>query len=309
MRAVFFGTAEFACPSLKLLSERHEVSLVITQPDRPAGRKGRLRQAPVKLQADKLGLNVAQPVSINSEVGLTLLNEAAPDVIVVVAYGQILRQQVFTLPPLGTINIHASLLPKYRGAAPINWAIINGETETGVSSFLIEAGVDTGNILLQRAIPIGMDETAGELHARLAVLGAQVLLDTLAGLETETIHPRVQHPAAGTAAPKLTRETGRINWGKDAKAIHNQVRGMNPWPGAFTYLGKRRVKIHRTKLTGIARGQLTPGRVRQPESDQQLLVATADNLLQILEIQPQGHRCMSGRDFLNGRHGQPTSFS
>jgi methionyl-tRNA formyltransferase len=308
VRVVFLGTAEFACPSLKLLSERHEVPLVITQPDRPAGRKGRLRQAPVKLQADKLGLNVAQPVSINSEVGLTILNELSPDVIVVVAYGQILCEQIFTLPPLGTINIHASLLPKYRGAAPINWAIIKGETQTGVSSFLIETGVDTGKILLQRAIPIGVDETAGELHDRLAVLGAQVLLDTLAGIKTETIHPQVQHLAAGTAAPKLTHEDGRINWGKGAKAVHNQVRGMNPWPGAFTYLGERRVKIHRAKLTGIACGQLTPGQVQQPESDR-LLVATADNLLQILEIQPQGRRRMSGQDFLNGRHGQPTSFS
>lgn len=299
MRLVFLGTSTFACPALRVLAETHKICLVITQPDRPAGRRGQLRPPAMKVEAARLGLPIEQPERINSEEGLRLLREADPEVIVVAAYGQILREAVFSLPPSGTINIHASLLPRYRGAAPVNWAIICGEEETGVSTFLIEEGLDTGKVLLKSAVPIGRDETAGELHDRLAALGAQLILDTLAGIEAGILKPILQREEGACLAPKLTREDGRIDWERSAQEIHNQVRGMNPWPGAFTHLGAKRVKVHRTSLTGVARGEASPGGITLQETHR-LLVGTGDELLEILEIQRESRPRMSGHDFLNG---------
>lgn len=303
MRLVFLGAAAFACPCLKALAKAHEIALVITQPSRPAGRKQTLTPPAVKLEADRLRLRVAQPERINSEEGLRLLQEAAPDVIVVTAYGQILREAVFTLPPLGTVNVHASLLPRYRGAAPINWAIMRGEKETGVTTFLIEAGLDTGKILLQKALPIGKDETAGELHDRLAALGAEVILATLVGLEAGALQPVPQDEKEATLAPRLTRGDGRIDWRKRAQEIHDQVRGMNPWPGAFTQLGAKRMKVHRTARTDIGRGEVLPGEIALRKTGR-LLVGTGDELLEILEIQRESRPRMSGRDLLNGLRGE-----
>jgi len=299
LRLVFLGTSAFACPSLLALATVHEIALVITQPDRRAGRKQELSRSPVGLEADRLGLPVAQPERINSKETLRLLRQAAPEVIVVAAYGQILREAVFSLPPLGTINIHASLLPRYRGAAPINWAIIRGEVETGITTFLIEAGLDTGKILLQRAVSIGRDEAAGELHERLSFLGSEGILDTLAGLEAKTLEPVAQNDKEATVAPMLRREDGLIDWQKRALELHNQVRGMNPWPGAYTHLEEARVKVHRTALTGVADGKVRPGEIVLRETGR-LLVGTADNLLEILEIQRESHPRMTGCAFLNG---------
>ena len=299
MRLVFLGTSAFACPSLLALATVHEISLVITQPDRRVGRKQELSRPLVGLEADRLGLPVAQPEKINSEETLRLLRQAAPEVIVVAAYGQILREGVFALSPFGTINIHASLLPRYRGAAPINWAIIRGEVETGITTFLIEAGLDTGKILLQRAVSIGWDETAGELHERLSFLGSEMILDTLAGLEAKTLEPVAQDEKEATVAPMLRREDGLISWHKRAQELHNQVRGMNPWPGAYTHLEEARVKVHRTALTGVADGKVRPGEIVLRETGR-LLVGTADDLLEILEIQRESHPRMTGRAFLNG---------
>lgn len=299
MRLVFLGTSAFACPSLLALATVHEITLVVTQPDRCAGRKQELSRPLVGLEADRLGLPVAQPERINSKETLRLLRQAAPEVIVVAAYGQILTEAVFALSPLGTINIHASLLPRCRGAAPINWAIIRGEVETGITTFLIEAGLDTGKILLQRAVSIGWDETAGELHERLSFLGSEVILDTLAGLEAKTLEPVAQDEKEATVAPMLRREDGLISWQKRALELHNQVRGMNPWPGAYTHLEEARVKVHRTALTGVADGKVRPGEIVLRETGR-LLVGTADDLLEILEIQRESHPRMTGRAFLNG---------
>ena len=302
MNIVFLGTSAFACPALRSLTELHEVSLVVTQPDRPAGRHGALRASPVKDEAARLGLLIAQPVKVNDPTTLGRLEEIAPDVMVVAAYGQLLKRPLFSLPPFGTINIHASLLPRYRGAAPINWAIIRGETETGVTTFLIDEGMDTGKILLQRATPIGEDETAGELHDRLAKMGGELIVDTLGRMERGRVEPRPQEGGSSTA-PRLTREDGRVDWNKTAKEIHDQVRGMNPWPGAFACIGAERVKLHRTVLTGIGRGEVLPGEIALRETGR-LLAGTADRLLEVVELQRASRSRIDGRAFLNGLRGE-----
>jgi len=303
MRLVFLGTSAFACPALCVLAEAHDVVLVITQPDRPAGRRRLLCPPAIKVAASELGLKVAQPERINSPDGLDILGNAAPDAIVVASYGQLLRKAVFSLPPLGTINIHASLLPRYRGAAPINWAIINGEQETGITTFLIDKGMDTGKILMKEPLAIGKDETAGELHDRLATLGAKVIIETLNGIQGKTLAPTVQNEDEATLAPKLCREDGKIDWTQAAQEIHNWVRGMNPYPGAFTLLGKETVKVHRTLVTGIGCGDVPPGEIALKETGR-LLVGTGDDLIEIIEVQHESRPRVSGRDFLNGLRGE-----
>ena len=303
MRLVFLGTSAFACPALTALAKVHEIALVITQPDRPAGRKRELRSPAVKVEAARLGLSIAQPERVSDDEGLELLRKADPEVIIVASYGQILREAVFSLPSFGTINIHASLLPRFRGAAPINWAIIRGEEQTGITTFLIDEGMDTGKILIKRPLAIGKDETAGELHDRLAVLGAQVILDTLNGIEAGTLKSTLQDDEVASLAPKLTRKDGRIDWGKGAHEIHNQVRGMNPWPSAFTHLGNERVKVHRTAITGVGCGDTLSGEIPLRETGR-LLVGTKDELIEILEVQRESRPRMSGRDFLNGLRGE-----
>jgi len=302
VRIVFLGTSAFACPALRALAKAHDVALIITQPDRPGGRKRELRPSAVKTASLDLGLPLAQPERINSEEGIALLREAAPKAIVVASYGQFLSTKVFSLPPRGTINIHASLLPRYRGAAPINLAIIRGETETGVTTFFIEKGMDSGEILVQRSCAIGPDETAGELHDRLADLGAEAILETLRSIEEGTAHPTPQREEEATLAPKLSRADGEMDWTKRACDIHNLVRGLNPWPGAFTHLGGETVKIHRTTLTGIGRGKVEPGMIALQETGR-LLVGTGDDLIEILEIQREGRPRTSGKAFLNGLRG------
>lgn len=299
MKLAFLGTSDFACPALEALACAHDVRLVVTQPDRPAGRGERLKAPPVKELAARLGLRVAQPLKASSDEAVMLLREAAPDVIVVAAYGQILRRSVFLLPPLGTINIHASLLPRHRGAAPVNWAIIRGDRETGVTTFLIEEGLDTGRILLQRSVPIGRDETAGELHDRLALLGADLIVETLERMEKGRIEALAQDEGRATLAPKLEREDGLIDWTFEAQRIHDQVRGMNPWPGAFTRLRDERLKVHRTAIIGVRRGAFRPGAIALAETGR-LLVAASDELVELLEVQKESRPRMSGRDLLNG---------
>jgi methionyl-tRNA formyltransferase len=303
VRLVFLGTSAFACPALRALSQTHEVALVITQPDRPAGRKRNLRPSAVKVTANELGIKIAQPERINNLEGLSALHDAAPEAIVVASYGQLLRRDVFSLPPFGTINIHASLLPRFRGAAPINWAILCGEEETGITTFLIDEGMDTGKILLKRSLSIGKDETAGELHDRLARLGAQVIIETLSGIEDGTLEPTPQNEEEASLAPKLCREDGRIDWTQKAQEIHNRVRGMNPYPGAFTLLGDETVKVHRTATTGIGAGDTLPGAIALQETGR-LLVGTGDELIELLEVQRACRPRVTGRDFLNGLRGE-----
>ncbi len=299
MRIVFIGTALFACPSLDELAETHEVALVVTQPDRPAGRKHELKPPAIKVAAKKLGLRVIQPVQINSDHSIGALRAAEPEAIVVAAYGQILRRVVFSLPAQGTINIHASLLPRYRGAAPIPWAIIHGDDVTGITTFLIDEGIDTGKILLSESLSIDSDETANDLHDRLAVLGSRVVLRTLSKIESGDINPIPQQEKDASLAPKLLRDDGLLDWERDARDLHNKVRGMNPWPGAFTYLGGEKMKLHRTLLTGIKCGEVVPGEIALRETGR-LLVGTGDELLQVIEIQREGRPRMHGGDFLNG---------
>ena len=299
MNVVFVGTSTFACPALKAVAEEHNVRLVVTQPDRPVGRHATLAPPAIKQVAGHLGLEVYQPERINQDEAVTRLAAVPADAFVVAAYGQLLRPRVFDLPRLGTINIHASLLPAYRGAAPVHWAIIRGETVTGITTFLIDKGMDTGEMLLARSIAIEPDETTGELEPRLAELGAIAILNTLAGLENGEISPSPQPEHGVSFAPMLAREDGRIDWSLPAQAIHNLVRGTNPWPGAWTTLDNERVKLHRSHPTSIARGPVAGGQIG-PREDGRLLVGTGDRLIEILEIQREGKPRTSGAAFLNG---------
>ncbi len=307
MRLVFLGTSSFARPALAALVDRHEIPLVVTQPDRPAGRRGGLRPSPIKEEAVPLGLPIFQPERINADGSLERLRAAAPEAIVVAAYGQLLKPGVFELAPLGTINVHASLLPAYRGAAPINWAIIRGETTTGITTFLIDAGMDTGDLLLQRRLDIDPEETAGELEARLARLGAEVVVETLEGLQGGRITPRSQPEEGVSMAPRLSRDDGRIDWTAAARRIHDLVRGTSPWPGAWTLLEGERVKVHRTARTEVESGPISPGEIGLRGTDR-LLVGTGDRLLEILEIQREGRPRIDGAAFLHGLRG-PASFT
>lgn len=307
MKIAFLGTSTFACPALRALSEQYEIGLVATQPDRPAGRHAKLHPSPIKELALELGLPLAQPSRINNPDGLEALRVCAPDAIVVASYGQLLKPAVFDLPPLGTLNIHASLLPAYRGAAPVNWALIHGESQTGVTTFYIEKGLDTGDVLLSRAIEIGPDEDALHLESRLSLLGAELILETLQGLERGDLEAVVQPEEGVSLAPTLTREDGHINWSSSAHAIHNLVRGTVPWPGAWTCLGKRRVKLHKTRVLDSDAGPIAPGAIGLPEANR-LIVGTQDRLLEVLEIQREGKPRVCGTDFLHGLH-LPARFS
>lgn len=284
-------------PALERLCQAFGVLLVIAQPDRPAGRGLRLSSPPTVAAARRLGLPILQPNTINAPPALDQLRALNLDVLVVAAFGQFLAPPVLSLPRLGCVNLHASLLPRYRGAAPVAWAIIRGERETGVTTFLLDEGMDTGPILLQRAVPIGEEETAGELEGRLAALGAELLVETLHGLAAGTIHPRPQ-PAEGTLAPKLHKEDGRIRWTWDARQIHNLVRGTNPWPGAQTTLRERLVKVHHTRVVAGEGSAGAPGEIL-PRRDR-LVAAAGSGALEVLELQPAGCRILSGREFING---------
>jgi len=302
VRIVFLGTGSFACPALKAMADAHDVALVVTQPDRPAGRGGGLREPPAKELATRLGLPILQPERVKADDAVEAIRAASPDVAVVAAYGQILKERVFAIPSLGTINIHASLLPAYRGAAPVHWAIVRGETETGVTTFFIDAGMDTGDMLLQRGLDIGPDETAGALERRLAEVGASLILDTLDGVDAGTLSATPQPDEGVSLAPMLRREDGRVDWTKSAAEIHNLIRGTNPWPGAWTKLGEERVKVHASARTGIGRGSAEPGEIALGETGR-LLVGTGGELIELLEVQREGRPRIDGKAFLNGLRG------
>ena len=306
MKLAFFGTSAFACAALCAIDDQYGIKLVVTQPDRPAGRHAKLRSSPVKQVALERGLTLIQPKNVNDPEPLEILRSLSLDAIVVASYGQLLKAAVFDLPRLRTINIHASLLPAYRGAAPVNWAIMNGEEQTGISTFFIEKGLDTGDILMMKSLDIGSDETAAELEDRLANLGADVILKTLAGLQRGSLQAKPQLQQRVSLAPSLTRENGHIEWHQSANRIHNLVRGTLPWPGAWTQLGTHRVKIHRTSLTDMPSGVLESGQIGLPETNR-LLVGTEDNVLEIMKLQREGKSSVSGQDFLHGLR-LPASF-
>jgi methionyl-tRNA formyltransferase len=297
MRLVFLGTPAFAVPTLERTVEAgHEVLEVVTQPDRPRGRGQQPAAPPVKEAALRLGLPVYQPERVRRPEAVEHLRELAPEAMVVVGYGQIIPQSVIDIAPLGIINVHASLLPKYRGAGPIQWAIVNGETRTGVTTMRIDAGLDTGDMLLKAETGIAPDETAIELGRRLAVMGADLLVETLAGLKTGTIVPEKQDDSQATHAPLLKREDGRLDWSAGAVAVHNRVRGLQPWPGAFTSFRGQTLHLWKTRTAGGNRG--AAGHIL---SLRPLLVASGDGELELLEVQMEGQKRMSGADFVNGQ--------
>jgi methionyl-tRNA formyltransferase len=305
MRIIFLGTPQFAVPTLdRIVAAGHTVSLVVTQPDRPRGRKQERIPSPVKNAAERHAIPVYQPERIRQPEAVAYLKELAPDAMVVVGYGQIIPQSIIDLAPLGIINVHASLLPELRGAAPIQWSIARGCKRTGVTTMLINAGLDTGDILLQWETPIGPDETAPELSARLAEAGADLLVRTLADLCAGTIQPRPQDDSHATYAPILKKEDGRIDWGHPAQQIHDLIRGFQPWPGARTSFRGQSLHLWRSRLIHGQRqipdlhGELPPGALIQKQGV--YAVAGDGAVLELLEVQLEGRKKMPAELFANG---------
>ena len=297
-RVVFMGTPEFSVPCLRALAEHCEVIGVVTQPDRPRGRGQKLRPSPVKAWAEDHGLPVYQPEKIKTEEFTAQLEELKPDLMVVVAFGQILSQRILDIPAYGCINVHASLLPRYRGAAPMQWCLINGEKKTGVTTMFMDAGLDTGDMLLKREVEISDSMNLEELHDALMEEGAELLVETLERLSDGTLPREKQEDRLSNYAPMLTKETGHIDWTKSAREIHNLVRGLDSWPGAYTFLKGEKYKIWRTKVAGEA-AKASAGEVFCADA-KGLLVATGDGMLQILEIQAPGGKRMRTEDYLRG---------
>ena len=295
LRAVFMGTSPFARPTLSALNNSEEVIAVITQPDRPRGRGQAIAPPPAKELALDLGLQILQPERVKDPQFIAQLEGLEPDVIVVAAFGQILPPAVLDLPRLGCVNIHPSLLPNYRGAAPINWAIINGESKTGVTTYLMDEGMDTGAVLLVREVEIGADETAEELGARLADVGGELVVETIKGLTEGTLQPIPQNEKGASYAPLLKKTDGLIQWEEEAGQIRNRIRGMVPWPVAFTWWKGKRMKLFRAR-TGHVAG--APGEITS--TDGGLEVACGKGSLFIEELQLEGGRKMGWEEFTRG---------
>jgi methionyl-tRNA formyltransferase len=297
MKLVFCGTPEFAVGTLEaVIAAGHDLQLVVCQPDRAAGRGMELQLGAVKAAALRHGLPVVQPEKIKKNVEFRERLEAiAPDAILVVAYGRIIPDWMLALPKFGCINLHGSLLPKYRGAAPIQWAVANGETLTGVTTMLLDAGLDTGPMLLAEVVPIAPEETAADLFESLAEVGSKLMVKTLAGLECGTITPIEQNHAAATLAPILTRDDGRMDFSRTATELLNRWRGFQPWPGAFTSLRGKKLIVHRMK---VAAGDGNEGEL-QVDGDR-LLVGCRGSLLELVEVQMEGKKRMAAGEFLRG---------
>ena len=295
------GTPEAAVPSLRrLLKDGHEIVAVWTQPDRPAGRGKKLHQSPVKQFALEHGLTVHQPTKIKTQEARELFASHAADAAIVVAYGRILPPEFLEAHHYGCINVHFSLLPKYRGAAPVNWAIVNGEKETGVTTMRIVSELDAGPVLLQSSIEIGAGETAPELMSRLAETGAELLVETLEGIDHIELKP--QRTEDVTYAPMLTREDGLIDWAMNAVAVERRVRGFQPWPNAHTTLDSRRLIIRQASAEVPQQISDQPGRVVEAHGDRLVIACGAGTALRISDLQPEDSRRMSARDFINGSH-------
>lgn len=300
MKAVFMGTPDFAVGALRRLYEDgHEILAVVTQPDKPQGRKMVMTPPAVKAEALRLGLPVYQPKKIRDAESIAYLEKLAPDVIVVAAFGQIIPKAILDLPKYGCLNIHASLLPKYRGAAPIQWAIIDGEKETGVTIMRMDEGLDTGDMLTKCIVPITEEETGGSLFDKLSTAGAELLSTTLKRLETEEIPGEKQPAESPTAyAGMIKRDTGRIDWTKDAAYLERLVRGLTPWPGCSTGLHDKQLKLWKCRV-GAAGTEGAPGTVCEVKKDA-LCVQTGDGVLEILELQLEGKKRMDAATFLRG---------
>lgn len=309
MAIIFFGTPQFAVPSLKaLIDEKEDIAFVVTQPDRVRGRGHVLSSPPVKELAISCGLNIIQPVKIRDEDFYEKLRSINPEFIIVVAYGKILPEEILNIPKLGCINVHASLLPKYRGAAPIQWALIKGERVTGITTMRMDKGLDTGDILLKAELEIIDDDTSETLFEKLSELGAKTLIETIKGMKEGKIKPVPQTKEA-SYAPPLKKEDGKIDWNRSADELFNFVRGVYPWPSAYCYLNSERIKIIRvrrqkeflkSRKTFWGAGEAVPGKIIKA-SDGELIVETGKGFLVIEELQPEGKKVMSAMAFLLGR--------
>ena len=300
MKIVFMGTPEFAVPCLQTLAESsHEVAAVFTQPDKPKGRGYKMIPTPVKAAAEEYGLPVYQPLSLrkgeDAEQSMKILNDIAPDLIVVTAYGQILPKEILDLPRYGCINIHASLLPKYRGAAPINWVLLNGETVTGVTSMQMSEGLDTGDMLIRKSTDIGKNETYEELYARLSAMGGEVLAETLEAVENGTLVPEKQDDALSCYSPMIRKEMSALDFSKTAAEVHNTIRGVT----GFAMLGDKRIKVFRSEISDNIAPDAGDGTIVDTE---RFSVKCGDGrLVTFLEVQPEGKKRMKTEDFIRGR--------
>ncbi len=298
MRVVFMGTPEFSVPCLRqLIADGHKVTGVFTQPDKPKGRGNKLTPPPVKVYAEQQNIPVFQPRSMRDGEAVRILEQLQPELIVVTAFGKILPPEVLNFPKYGCINIHASLLPRYRGAAPIQWCVLNGETVSGVTSMQMDAGLDTGDMLLQSQISVTENMTSGQLHDALSELGAQVLSDTLDALLRGELHPQKQDDSLSNYAPMLSKELCPIDFSLPAQQVHNRIRGLNPWPLATVQVGDKTIKVHESVLCADAGGK--SGEVMQ--SGKRLVVSCGDGkCVELLVVQAQGKKAMRAADYLRG---------
>ena len=297
MKIIFMGTPDFAAASLEaLIDSRHEIQAVVTQPDKPKGRKGELTPSPVKVVAEEKGIKVYQPLKVRDEEFVETLRAYNPDVIVVVAFGQIIPLSILKMPKFGCVNIHGSLLPKYRGAAPIQWAVLDGEKETGITTILMDEGIDTGDILLKKTIKIDTDETSGSLFDKLMALGAETILETLDELEKGNLTPTKQGESPTVYAKMLTKAMGLIDFTKSAKELDCFVRGMDPWPSAYTLLSGKTLKLWKVRAV---EGSGKAGSVINIDKES-FTIACGEGAIEVLEVQLEGKKRMSAGDFLKG---------
>ena len=297
MKIIFMGTPDFAAASLEaLIDSRHEIQAVVTQPDKPKGRKGELTPSPVKVVAEEKGIKVYQPLKVRDEEFVETLRAYNPDVIVVVAFGQIIPLSILKMPKFGCVNIHGSLLPKYRGAAPIQWAVLDGEKETGITTILMDEGIDTGDILLKKTIKIDTDETSGSLFDKLMALGAETILETLDELEKGSLTPTKQGESPTAYAKMLTKAMGLIDFTKPAKELDCFVRGMDPWPSAYTLLAGKTLKLWKVRAV---EGGGKAGSVIDIDKES-FTIACGEGAIEVLEVQLEGKKRMSAGDFLKG---------
>jgi len=298
MKIVFMGTPEFAVPSLQaLIDSGDEIVAVVCQPDKPKGRGLEVASPPTKVLAERHGVPVLQPQKIKTEEFFNELKKLGPDLICVAAYGKILPKNILDLPPHGCINVHASILPKYRGAAPINWAIIRGEKVTGITTMKMDEGMDTGDMLLKKEIPIEDEDTGETLSQKLSYIGAELLIETLKLLKEGKLNPIPQDHSQATYAPMLKKEDGKIDWSKSAEEVRNLIRGALPWPGAYTTLDGKLLKIYKARISNSVGN---PGEVIKSDSGI-LRVATGNDSLDILELQIEGGKRLKTEEFLRGR--------
>ena len=298
MDIVFMGTPEFAVPCLeRLISDGHNVKGVFTQPDKPKGRGHKMQFPPVKECAVDAGIPVYQPLKMKDGEAISILENLNPELIIVVAYGKILPKEILDYPKYGCINMHASILPRYRGAAPIQWSVLNGEKISGVTAMQMDVGLDTGDMLLTKTVEIDENETAGELHDKLSVLGADVMSETIDLLLKGELKPEKQDDSESNYAPMLSKDLCPIDWNESAQKVHNKVRGLSPWPVATAKLGEKTIKIHKTAVSG--RCNATPGEV--VVSDKKLIVACGESTsVEIIVLQTEGKKAMNASDFLRG---------